>query len=264
MKTFWALILIVLLALPSMVFAVDKKISELGELSEVPATDDYVEVLDTSDTGMGLSGTNKKNSYANFLSGIGAVSSSFTNKTMDAEGTGNVLTIPVKIWLPAAGCDNATATSFWDLPNANAPAAACSTGTYTQKAVLDFDATTDESAQVTLMLPSDFSASGILDAIVKWEAAAITGSVVWGIQTSCVADAETDDPAWNTASTVMDAVKGTTYQTNDAAISDITKTGCAAGELLHLKFYRDADNGSDDMAGDARLIGVMITFRRAM
>lgn len=195
------------------------------------------------------------------LTGYAADSATFTNKTLDVEGTDNSITIVDKVWFAAAGCNNATATSFYDLPTANAPAAACITGTNTQKGVLDFDAATDESAQVTLALPSDFT--GAIDVKYKWLAAATSGSVVWGVQTACVADAETDDPSWNTASTVTDAAKGTTLQTNDASITGITATGCAAGELLHLRFFRDADNGSDGMTGDAGLIGAEVTLRRA-
>lgn len=187
----------------------------------------------------------------------------FTNKTYDAEGSGNALTIPVKIWLPAAACTNATAGLMWDTPTSNAGAAACITGTNTQKGVIDFDAGTDESIQATIMLESDWT-TGNLDVTFKWLAAATTGDVIWGIQTICVADAETDDPAFNTASTVTDTAKGTTNQTNDASITNVTKTGCAAGELMHIKIYRDADAGGDTMTGDARLIGAMLTYRRAM
>jgi hypothetical protein len=188
-------------------------------------------------------------------------SSTLTNKTLDVEGTGNAITTVEKIWFAAAGCNNATAATFFDLPTTNAPASACITGTNTQKAVLDYDAATDESGQVTLALPADFT--GAIDVKYKWLAAATTGSVVWGVQTICVADAETDDPSFNTASTVTDAVKGTTLQTNDASITGVTATGCAAGELMHLRFFRDADNGADDMTGDARLIGAEVTLRRA-
>ena len=191
-----------------------------------------------------------------------ATTDTLTNKTYDAEGTGNVLTVPVKMWLPAAGCNNATASTFWDLPTTNPGAAACITGTNTQKGVLDFDATTDESAQQHIMLPADWS--GAIDVLIKWLAAATSGDVIWAVQTICVADAETDDPAFNTASTVTDTAKGTTLQTNDAAITGVTATGCAAGELLHLKISRDADAGGDTMTGDARLIGVEVTMRRAM
>ncbi len=174
-----------------------------------------------------------------------------TGKTLDAEGTGNVVTIPVKAWLPAAGCNNTTASAFWDLPTTNAGAAACVTGSNTQKGVLDFDATTDESAQQTLALPADFT--GAIDARVKWLAAATSGSVGWCIQLICVADAETDDPAFPAQAAgncVSDAAKGTTLQTNDAAITSVTATGCAAGELMHVQVSRDAGGSAvtDDMA----------------
>ena len=82
------------------------------------------------------------------------------------------------------------------------------------------------------------------------------------VATICVADAETDDPAFNTASTVTDAAKGTTNQTNDATVTGITTTGCAAGELLHLKVFRDSAHASDTLAATARLIGVELTMRR--
>jgi hypothetical protein len=187
---------------------------------------------------------------------------SLTNKTLDAEGTGNSITIPVKAWLPAAGCQNATASLMWDTPTSNPAVAACVTGTNTQKGVADFADSSNLSMQTTLLLPSDWS--GAIDAKFKWLTSATTGSVVWQIATICVADAETDDPAFNTASTVTDAAKGTTLQTNDASITGVTATGCAAGELMHVKVFRDAAHASDDLAATARLIGVELTMRRAM
>lgn len=186
----------------------------------------------------------------------------FTNKTYDAEGTGNVLTIPRRIWFPAAGCNNATAGNIWDLPASNPAVAACKTGTNTQMGVLDFADGSNLSAQITYALPSTWT--GTVDANIKWLSSGTTGNVVWQLSTICVADAETDDPAFNTASTVTDAAKGTTLQTNDAAITGVTVTGCAAGELMHLKIQRDAGHASDTMAATARLIGVELTIREAL
>lgn len=177
-----------------------------------------------------------------------------------AEGSG--LTIPRRIWLPAAGCNNATAGSVWDLPTTSPAVATCVTGTNTQKGVLEFADAANLSAQITHKLPSTWT--GTVDANIKWATTATTGSVVWQMQTSCVADAETDDPAFNTASTVTDAAKGTTLQTNDAAITGVTVTGCAAGELLHLKILRDSAHASDTMAATARLIGVELVIREAL
>ena len=186
----------------------------------------------------------------------------FTNKTFDAEGTGNVLTVPKRLWFPAAGCNNATAGSIWDIPTTSPAVAACISGTNTQKGVLDFADAVNLSAQLTYKLPSTWS--GTVDANIKWLTSATTGDVVWQLSTICVADAETDDPAFNTASTVTDTAKGTTLQTNDAAITTVTVTGCAAGELMHIKIQRDAAHASDTLAATARLIGVELVVREAM
>ncbi len=187
----------------------------------------------------------------------------FTNKTLDAEGTGNVLTIPERKWLEAATCNDATAATDWSLPAAPAkPAAACITGTNTQRGVLDFDDAADENAQTTIRLPADFT--GAIDAVIFWQSTATTGNAVWQVQTICVADAETGDPAYNTASTVTDATKGTTNQFNSAALTGITATGCAAGEVLFLKVRRDPAHASDTLGATARLIGVEVTVRRAI
>lgn len=138
----------------------------------------------------------------------------------------------------------------------------CITGTNTQKGVLDFDQTVSESAQVTHLLPSDWT--GTVDVKLKWLTTYTSSSVAWQVATSCVADAETDDPSFNPASEVVDATKGTTNQTNDASITGLTVTGCAAGELLHLKVSRDPTNVSDATLADARLIGFELTYRRAI
>lgn len=188
----------------------------------------------------------------------------FTNKTLNGESTGNVVTGRKRIWFPAAGCVNATAGSVWDLPTSGAAAAACVTGTNTQKGVLDFVDAATNSAQMTYKLSLGWT--GTVDANIKWFSAVTTGNVEWELSTICVADGETDDPAFNTASTVIDATKGTTNQTNDAAITTVTVTGCAAGELMHIKILRNAEagNADDTLAGTARLIGVELVMREAL
>ncbi len=192
-----------------------------------------------------------------------AGSSTLTNKTLDAEGTGNVLTIPWRIWYGAALCQNATASSDWSLPATDPAVATCDSGTNTQKATLDFaDGVLVLSAQRTIALPADFT--GAIDVRIKWYTSAIAGDVVWQVATTCVADAETGDPAFNTASTVTDTAKGTTLQYNDAAIAGVTATGCAAGEMLYLKVVRDPAHASDTLAATARLVGLEITLRRGL
>lgn len=186
-----------------------------------------------------------------------------TNKTLNAESTGNTVTLLFTDYWPAALCQNATASSDWSLPTSNPAVAACVTGTNTQKGVLDFaDGANSLSAQRVYRLPADWT--GAVDITLTWLTSATSGNVVWQVATICVADAETDDPAFNTASTVTDAAKGTTLQLNEAALSSITTTGCAAGEVLHLKVFRDPAHASDTVAATARLIGVQVAYRRAL
>jgi hypothetical protein len=170
-----------------------------------------------------------------------------------------------KAYFPAAICQNATAVSQFSLPVTNPAVAACVTGTNTQRGVLDFaDGANSLSAQLSYRLPSDFSTTltGV-DVNVYWHSATTTNNVVWQTQTICVADAETADPAFNTADAfAADAAKGTTLQLNTASDTNITLTGCAAGEMLYLKILRDPAHASDTHAATARLEGVELVFRR--
>ncbi len=165
----------------------------------------------------------------------------------------------LKAWLPGAGCNNATAASFWDLPTSTPAVAACVTGSNTQKGVLDYaDASGGFSAQNGVLLPSDWS--GTLNAKILWTTSATSGNVKWSLSTICTATnaSETDDPSFNTASTVTTAAPGTANRIQTSSISSVTVTGCAAGELLHLKLFRDGNDGSDTIGATARLIGVEI------
>lgn len=174
------------------------------------------------------------------------------------------VTLTERHWFPAARCDNATATSpLWSFPTSNPGVPACQTGTNTQFGTMDFaDGANTLSAQLIMRLPSDWV--GTIDAAFKWFTSATTGNVVWQLATICVANAETSDPAFNTASTVTDAALGTTLQQNDASITTVTITGCAAGEVLYVRVFRDPTNGSDTLAATARLVGVELTLRRAI
>ena len=186
-----------------------------------------------------------------------------TNKTLDAEGTGNVISATFKHWLKAGWCQGADPLSAWSVPLVHPAVMSCDTGTNTQKATWDFaDGVNALSIQDNVALPSDFTST--IDVRVKWFTAAIVGDVVWQVATICVADAETADPAFNTASTVTDTAKGTTLQLNDASATSITVTGCAAGETLRLRIFRDADNAGDTMTGDAELLNAQITVRRSL
>jgi len=185
------------------------------------------------------------------------------NTRFNAESTGNVLTLTEKLWISAAICNNVTPASHgWSFPTTNPGVPTCQTGSNTQYGTMDFADAANLSAQYHLKLPSDWTST--VDAKFVWFTTATTNSVVWQLSTICVADAETSDPAFNTASTVTDAAKGTTLQLNDATITTVTVTGCAAGELLFLKVQRDSGHASDTLAATARLVGLELTYRRAI
>lgn len=193
------------------------------------------------------------------LTAYAADTKTLTNTTIDAEATGNSISRYFFIEFIAAGVNGATAGPMLDLPSANAPAAAVITGTNTIYGVLDFDAATDESVQGSFLLPDDWT--GAIDFYVDWQAAATTGNAIFALQTICVADSESSDPVFNTAQTITDAAQGTANRRNAASLTAITTTGCAAGERFHFKFYRDADNASDTMTGDARVKAILFKLR---
>ena len=167
-----------------------------------------------------------------------------------------------KIWLPTARCNNATATLLWDSPTSDPAVAGCVTGTNTQKGVADFaDGANTLSLQTRIILPSNWTST--VDVDLLWFGATTSGNVVWQVATICVADGETDDPAFNTPSTVADTAKGSANQLNTATISGVTTTGCAAGEIMHLKVLRDPTNASDTYADTARLVGITVTIKKS-
>ena len=196
-----------------------------------------------------------------------AATQTLTNKTVDVEGTGNVITTVEKKYIIPAICTNATAVLMVDTPAANAAAAACITGSGTQKAVMDFDQTTDESFETHMALPSDWT--GAIDVTFFWIGNASTDPVAWCAQLVPVAAGESDDasyPAQGAGNCVSDASINSAVNLNTASKTGLTCTGCAAGELLHIRISRDPDEtagATDTMAADARLVGFELTYRRA-
>jgi hypothetical protein len=189
------------------------------------------------------------------------------NKTYDAEGTGNVLTAPGKVLMGFVGCNGTTGTILWDTLATLAPTPTCSAGPTNitkMRGTLDFpDSDGDYSVQrQDILLPEDWV--GDIGIRFIWQAAATSGDVVWQVQTSCIDDAEVNDAAWNTASTVTDPAKGTTLQTNQASMTGLDVTGCTAADILHLRVLRNRTHASDSITGVVSLIDSHLTIRRAM
>jgi len=123
---------------------------------------------------------------------------------------------------------------------------------------LAFDASTAEYAQATFSWPSGFTT---LTAKLHWTAASGSGAVVWTAAARCFADDDALDQAMGTAQSVTDTLLAATDCHITSATSTVTPGGTAtAGNLCLIQIARDAANGSDTLAVDARLIGVEVTF----
>jgi Protein of unknown function (DUF2793) len=122
---------------------------------------------------------------------------------------------------------------------------------------LDFDASTDEFAQFMIPMPKRWN-EGTVTAIFYWTASA-TGDVVWGMQGVAISNDDVLDAAFGTAQTVTDSVTAANDMMVSAATSAITIGGTPAeNDLVVFQVYRDADNGNDTLAADAKLIGIKL------
>lgn len=128
---------------------------------------------------------------------------------------------------------------------------------------LDFDPDSDEYAQWTVWMPDDWD-GGTITALFAWSAASGSGDVVWALQGRSYANDDAIDASWGTAQNVTDTLTATDDVCYSPETSAITLAGGpAAGELVQFRVYRDADNGSDTLGADARLLGVKVYYSRS-
>lgn len=186
-----------------------------------------------------------------------------TNVQINAESSGNTLTIKRYKWFPAAGCNNVTASTIWDLPASNPAVAACRTGTNTTKGVLEFADGSDLSAQLTEYLFEDWT--GQIDATIVYEAnSTSTNNVVWQLAIACAGNTDSDDPAFTYDEFSADAGLSTAHQYNMTAANTITTTGtCTAGDIMHMSVRRNSGHASDTLAATAKLVGVALKLRES-
>lgn len=157
------------------------------------------------------------------------------------------------IWIPATAM----------VPRTTNPPASGSVETTTNKRMissLDFDPATEEFAQFAVNMPKSWN-EGTMTAVFWWShpAAATNFGVVWKIKAAASGDDDPLDSAWGTAVTVTDT-GGTTndiYRTAETAAMTAAGTP-AENDVVYFEVSRDAANGSDNLAVDARLIGVML------
>lgn len=233
---------------------------------------------------------NSVNSLFVYISGVRQVpttdytvsGTTLTFTTAPVSGTSNILTVgasSMSIGTPsdgtvtdaklATGCVKGTHTIYVPAGAMTARttngAAAGTVESTTNKVMLktlDFDASTAEYAQFSVRMPKSWN-EGTITAAFTWTAnSTSTNSAIWGIQGVALSDDDAIDTAFGTAQTVTDANKSTAYDVNiTAATGAVTIAGTPAAEdWVVFQVYRDATNGSDNLAVDALLIGVTLYF----
>lgn len=142
-------------------------------------------------------------------------------------------------------------------------AAAGSTETATNKVMVetfDFDTTTQEHVQFDWVPPTSWD-RGTLTARFVWlhGATTVNFGVAWGLQAVCFSNDDALEAAFGTGVEVTD----TGGTTNDVYLSDetgaITPAGSPADlDLMILQAYRNPGHASDNLAVDAKLIGIIL------
>lgn len=145
------------------------------------------------------------------------------------------------------------------------PAIVKNNGTNFPVSGLAFDGAADEAAFWKFVAVN--YGSGNLTLTIYWYAdSGTTGDVVWDAQISAITpntdsqDIETDGLA--TVQSFTDSHLGTTAQrlhSCDIAISNLDSL--AAGDFVHLRLNRDANNAADTMnAVDAIVVGLLLSY----
>jgi len=191
-----------------------------------------------------------------------ASADTLTNKTLDAEAAGNILTTVSRIYMIAAGCDNATAAAAWDLPASGAAGKACLGSGGRFGALIFADAATS-AAYNSIRLPADWMGNVDLTLLYTGDTNS-SNNIHWQVSTACVADGEDLlSPTFNTASASNSAGPTTAGQRRSASFTSVPVTNCAAGETMFLKFERIGADAGDTYAGVAQLLAAELTLRRA-
>jgi hypothetical protein len=125
-------------------------------------------------------------------------------------------------------------------------------------AVLDFDATTDESAIFLGIIPEAASLGSGLKIRLAWTATAATsGDCVWDASLERMTT-DIDSDSFDTIASVTTTTNGTSGVPNYSEITLTTIDSVTAGDGFRLKINRDANNASDTMTGDAELVAVEV------
>jgi len=127
--------------------------------------------------------------------------------------------------------------------------------------VLDFDTGSDEHAQFQIAFPKSWDEGTITYRVFWTSTATDTDGVAWGLQGVSVVNDGTIDVAYGTGVVVTDDnISAAEDCLVTSTSSAVTIASAAADTMTFFRIYRDVSDANDDMAEDARLIGVQIFF----
>lgn len=125
---------------------------------------------------------------------------------------------------------------------------------------LDFDQTTQEFADFTIVFPRNYN-NGTITAKIYWTASGGSGDVIWQVS----GGAYSNDDALTTALGTGQSVTDTLISAGDVHITNYTSAITLGGtpadaDFIVLRISRDAGNVSDTLTADAKLLGIVITL----
>jgi len=128
--------------------------------------------------------------------------------------------------------------------------------------VLDFEASADTHAQFQIAFPKSWNEGTVTFQVFWTTTATDTDGVAWGLQGVAVSDNDTIDVAYGTAVVVTDdALSAAEDLCVTAESGAITIAGSPAdADMCFFRIFRDVSDGNDDMAEDARLLGIKLFF----
>ena len=253
--------------IPFLGAVVDDTTPQLGGQLDVNGNslgDGTLELLSFSETGSAVN----EFTIANAATGNGPTLSATGDDTnvdinINPKGTGTLQSgsSAVKI----AGKETIWVPSVAMYPNTTNPAEAAQvelTAGQPELKVLDFDASTDEFAQFAVAFPKSWNEGTVTFQPFFTSAGTNTGNCIWTLAGVAVSDNGAIDTAFGTAGSVTKAHSGTANDLDVGSESSaITIAGTpAAGDEVFFQISRDADNGSDTLTGDARLLGIKLHF----
>jgi hypothetical protein len=131
--------------------------------------------------------------------------------------------------------------------------------------VLDFDASSDEFAQFAVVWPNSWDKGTLTFKAFFTVTGTNTGTVAWGLAGVAISDDDSINTAFPTATVATaKAHSGTSNDLNVTNESDVVAvSGSPVNDdmvFFQVQRYVSADNSADDQSGDARLLGIKITF----